>query len=365
MERPGEALLLSNFPATGIGSFGVELQHSLQQAGVEVRFESAATRWKGFVPQCVRVLSTPTPLVANVGLTSWGRSRARNLIGLWTLGARARRGRPTTVLLHNLIEKVDPENAGYRLGAASKFFAHRGIAGLRRAQLVVFSDELAEVLRRAYGITPSRELPLPCPPPGRPSEDFERPPRVVYFGYLSPYKGVDLFMDAMQSLRPGVHAAVIGGPHSLLTAEADYRRFLSELNDRAQQTGTELLGYLSDSELRRVLERAFVAVLPYTSTTGASASFTQLASAGLPVIATELPEFRALKRDGAGVVLVTPDPASIQAAVRRLLADHDSWRELSRAQIEYARRHSWEDLAIWLRQHGLGPGRPSRPAAAE
>lgn len=347
------ALLLSNFPRTGIGAFGVELQRALEAAGVGVRFEAAATSWRGFVRQSLRVLRTPAPVIANIGLTSWGTSRLRNLLGLWTLGARARRGRPTTVLLHNLIESVNPANAGYRVGWLSRYFAHRGVAGLRRCLILVFSQELAEVLRSSYRIEPARVGPLPCPPPSRPVERYDRPPKIVYFGYLSPYKGLDLFLSAVGSAGSQYRSAILGDPHSLLQSDERYRRFLAEIREHAQRVGTELAGYLPDQELASQLERAFVAILPYTSTTGASASFTQLAGAGLPVVATDLPEFRALRDGGAGIVLVSPDGESIRAAVEQLLRETATWNELSRRQLEYAKRHPWTELAGWLIQSSL------------
>lgn len=355
-----DALLLSNFPRTGIGSFGLELHNALQAAGVEVRLEAASTSWREFLPQCLRVFRNPAPVIANIGLTSWGKSRLRNLLGFWALGARARRGRPTTVLLHNLIESVNPANAGYRVGRLSRYFAHQCVAGLRQCLILVFSKELAEVLRTSYQIAPARVDPLPCPPPSRANKRFDQPPKVVYFGYLSPYKGLDLFLSAVGAVGSECRSAILGAPHALLTTDERYRKFLDEIRGRAESVGAELTGYLPDQELSRQLERAFVGVLPYTSTTGASASFTQLAGAGVPVIATDLAEFRALRDEGAGILLVPPDSEAIRQQIVRLLREDATWDELSRRQLEYAKLHTWSGLAGWLIRSSLRV-RPTTP----
>jgi glycosyltransferase involved in cell wall biosynthesis len=346
-------MLLSNFPGTGIGAFGAELHRAMEELGTPIRFESTATHWREFFGQCWRVFRVQSPVLANVGLTSWGRSRLRNLLGLWVLGLRANRGRPTTILLHNLIELVDPGDAGYRLGAVARYFAHRAVASLRSATFVVFSQELAQVLRDVYGIEPARAGALPCPVTNSPGPQAGDLPLALYFGYLSPYKGVDYFLTAVEGLSGKMRSVVVGGPHSLLGSDPAYQKYLDELRSHARRAGTDLAGFLPEPELTRLLRGAFVGVLPYTSTTGASASYTQLAAAGIPVIASDLPEFRTLQRDGAGIVLVHPDGKAIRSALERLLEDSELWSRLSREQFEYARRHPWSDLAQWMVENSL------------
>ncbi|MCI4335098.1 MAG: glycosyltransferase [Thermoplasmata archaeon] len=361
-ERSAQGILLSNFPDTGIGAFGEQLHRALELGGTHLPFESAATTWREFVPQWFRLLHSPAPVVANIGLTSWGRSRFRNLLGLWALGYRARRGRPTTILLHNLIEAVDPVDAGYRLGRTARYFAHSAVAGLRRAQIVVFSRELGRLLQSAYGIVPAREEPLPCDPPVRPQPSYADPPEVLAFGYLSPYKGVDLLLRAMEGIDEPVRCRILGKPHSLLGSDPDYRRYLENLHELAVRTRSEFLGFLPLGELEERLQRAFAGVLSYTSTTGASASFTQLASAGLPVIASDLPEFQNLRAEGAGVLLVDATPEAIRTALTQLLHDPERWSRLSRAQLAYAAAHSWQGLSGWIAAGARTGSAPRRAA---
>lgn len=346
--RPAQYLLLNNFGETGIGLFGRSLSRHLISRGKRVILFETKTKPLDFLRQLVTILATKRTLVANVGLTSWGDSPARNLLGFLSLSFRSEMGRPTILLLHNLIEVVDRQGTGFSVSGVTTLFAHLAIAGTRRATICVFSREIANALASSYRITVSRCAPLPCDAPVDLPVQPSDPPAIVCFGFLSPYKGVDLFLQACREIGSPCRLLIVGREHALLRKDPAYRALMERVQDLAQQVNAEMLGFVSDSTLMEVLKPCYVGVLPYTSTTGSSASFTQLATAGVPVVASKLPEFEFLAREGAGMVLVAPNPAEIAASVRKLLQDPTLRSKLALMQTSYAAMHSWPKLCDWI-----------------
>jgi glycosyltransferase involved in cell wall biosynthesis len=72
-----------------------------------------------------------------------------------------------------------------------------------------------------------------------------------------------------------------------------------------------------------VFARARIVVLPYTATTGASSVLHRAAAYGRPVVASDLPDIRAVTDEEGLQVVYTPpaDPAALAEALARLLSD--------------------------------------------
>lgn len=345
---PRSFVLLNNFGETGIGLFGQSLGRILRSRQLNVVVVETQRKPIGFLRQLLSTIRTDRILVVNVGLTSWGSSRVRNLLGFFSIRIRSWLGRPTTVLLHNIIEVVDRRGTGYHIGFLTSKMAHWAVSGLRRARIAVFSREIAETLSTDYGIKVARCAPLPCDPPVVGGDQLNVPPDVVSFGYLSQYKGVDLLLEAQQFLREECRLVIIGKGHALLSDHREYRAFLEHLQTQAEKVRAVFLGFVPEAQLIGALRHCYAGALPYSSTTGASASFTQLATAGVPVVASDLPEFQYVRDEGAGILLVLPTPEEIAAAIRSILRDPELRKRLSQDQLTYASKHSWSDLCDWV-----------------
>ncbi len=347
----GGLLFLNNYVKTGIGDFGLQLIGYLKKReDVTVRTTSVVAR--DVVFDSWHIMRWRGTVIANIGLTTWGPSGFANFMGFGVIGLRAAFGRPTTILLHNIIEIIVPEDSGYNVDAATKFGAHLAVKLLSKANIVVFSHEICTLLNERYGIAPKRCDPLPCNRPGNldaleQGHPGERP-LAITLGYLAPYKGLPAFVEARDYVPSHIRMAVAGGLHRILGGEGRFSRFANEIVARMRSKDIDYLGYVPDSDLDRLLKGRVVGVLPYTSLSGASAAFSRFASAGVPVIATDLPEFRRLQGLGAGIVLVSASPKEIGNAVDALLSDTVGWERASRCQLEFASRYSWNELTNWL-----------------
>jgi glycosyltransferase involved in cell wall biosynthesis len=82
---------------------------------------------------------------------------------------------------------------------------------------------------------------------------------VLCFGFLAPYKGLEVAGDAARLLDGRVDLVIAGGPHPRLEARHGYARELQHTyGDVARFTG-----YVADDDVHRWFSAADVAVLPY------------------------------------------------------------------------------------------------------
>jgi phosphatidylinositol alpha-mannosyltransferase len=72
-------------------------------------------------------------------------------------------------------------------------------------------------------------------------------------------------------------------------------------------------------------------------------------AAGLPVVASDIPGYREVVRNGMEGLLVPPsDPVALAAALREVLDDPSVARRLGDAGRERARTYSWDNVAAQL-----------------
>ncbi|MGB0389470.1 MAG: glycosyltransferase family 4 protein, partial [Ardenticatenaceae bacterium] len=168
----------------------------------------------------------------------------------------------------------------------------------------------------------------------------ERTPSLLFFGFVRPYKGVELLFEAMpQVLRalPQAHLTVAG---EWWGAAGDPQQLLSPEIEHAV---TIINRYISNEEMATLFEKADVVVLPYRSAT--QSGVVQLAYGfGVPVITTTvggLPE--AVQHQQSGLLVPPNDPEALANAIIRY--HQDAWRARLAEGVEAARkRFSWQAM---------------------
>jgi glycosyltransferase involved in cell wall biosynthesis len=190
----------------------------------------------------------------------------------------------------------------------------------------------------------------------------DRPFRLLYFGVVRPFKGVeDLVaafsaLDRAQAIRFRLRVvgetwerwtvparAIAGSPHADLIERVDR--------------------YITDAEVATSFKEADAVVLPYHRSS-ASGPLHIAMSAGLPVVVTAVGGLTEAVKDYPGAVLVAPqDPAGLKGALLQLLerpgrryADPHSWKRTVSAYrelIDQVQGKEWKDGA---RLHTAGTG---------
>jgi glycosyltransferase involved in cell wall biosynthesis len=176
-----------------------------------------------------------------------------------------------------------------------------------------------------------------------PSEDQARSePTVLFFGRLSPYKGLDVFYDAVTRIARrarGVRFVVAGRAVEGYTPPSP---------PDLKGTGTIDLRdrYLSNSEAASLFSQATVVVCPYRDATQSGVVLTAFGF-GVPVVATNtggLPEY--VIPDRTGLLVPAGDAEALADAVCRIVQD-EGYRTRLCSNIIAARGDflSWEQTA--------------------
>jgi glycosyltransferase involved in cell wall biosynthesis len=180
---------------------------------------------------------------------------------------------------------------------------------------------------------------------------------VAMIGYWAPYKGLDIFLDAAERVGPRAQFILGGLPHQVLTQDSEFRDRVAAWRKRADLLKVSMPGFMSAEQLDSSLSGRVIGLLPYTSVSGASASFRLYAERAVPVIASDLAEFRYLEESGAGVLLTTPSGAGMADAIERLENDPTLWLSLAQKQVEFTRENSWENFLDGLLGMNRNPPR--------
>jgi len=232
---------------------------------------------------------------------------------------------------------------------------------------VVHSDFDLKAVKAAYSLD---NLPVHRMPHGpydhliRSSTQVELAPdapfRLLYFGVVRPFKGVEDLVAAFDLLDPDrakeFRMSVVGETWEGWNApnQAIARSRYSDLIERVDR-------YVTDTELTAYFEQADAVVLPYHRSS-ASGPLHIAMSAGLPVIVTAVGGLVEAVQEYPGAVLVPPkDPAALRNALLQLLAhrgrryaDPHSWRRTVdgyRALIEQLpRRETRGDIQTYAPQ---------------
>jgi glycosyltransferase involved in cell wall biosynthesis len=271
--------------------------------------------------------------------------------------------RPLVLTAHSVLPvarllRVDEEQRPVRRalkGLASRWPPFRDAVECepyRRAdQLIVHTRRCRERLI-ARGISKERIHWIPAgipvlPPAGElPPElrDFLNESTVAVVGYVSPNKGHDLAVQALEKL-PGHVRLVIAGGTRVPSERGAMDALRAEITCRDLDDRVFITGFLAEETLAAVLERSRLVLAPHREATG-SYSVTLPVSAGRAVIASDLACFREIQEEGRCVTLVPPgDPEALAREIRRLLEDATALAELERHARGYAERRTWEAAA--------------------
>jgi glycosyltransferase involved in cell wall biosynthesis len=350
-------LLLTEHRGGGIGDFGLAFQRHLRSHLGELAIEETSIDGGGSFRQTAKAATYPGPLITNLGLTAWGRSGPRNFLGFAAIGMHHTLGRPTTVVVHHAIEMFDLGETGYAVSPMVQRGAHLALARVTDCDVVVFSPRLRDILVGQYGARQVRLVPHPGERTRRaPAAEAGARPKVVHAGYWALYKGIDRFIRLAARMGPSAEFVLVGRPHLGLIGDAGFRRQVERWTTEARAAGIRLPGFLERSEMDAELAGPTVGVLPYTSVSGASGSFNMFAERGVPVVATDLPEFRYLERLGAGISIAPATVEGLATTVQTLLDDRSLWLDLSERQARFSERYCWENFVAGLFPDAAGRG---------
>ena len=344
-------MLVNNYADTGIGDFGLDLHKNLARRRIHPNLVSTPTSWIDFPRYFLLTLTFNAQVIFNVGLTSWGPSPLRNFLGFLAIRLRHDLGRKDIVLLSNAIEAIDLDSAGYKVSPIAQKGAHLAIEQLRKIPIIVFSQCMEKILLLHYGIAPVFWHPAPVvwhslsangqTPRTKAQNDL---PTLLMIGYLSPYKGYDFLLDALEIANFPTRVLIVGDEHRLLKNDPAYQQFLTRLRARSEAQHITLIPKVPNENLPDLMARVDLGVLPYEACQGGCAAASLLIAHRVPILATDLPEFRELADLGSGMVLSSKNPEEFARRIKETMENPNLIANLRSMQERYAKKYSWESF---------------------
>jgi phosphatidylinositol alpha-mannosyltransferase len=180
-------------------------------------------------------------------------------------------------------------------------------------------------------------------PPG--ADPTNRENTIVFIGRHDPRKGMPVLLRAW----PDVHRRT--GARLRLVGADPLAVQLLLARTRVSNEGIDVLGFLPQDELTAELLRAKALVAPSIGMESFGMVLTRAFACAVPVVASDIPGYRAVMTDDAGVLFPPGDPDALAEALGSLLEDEPRRRELG----EHARRiavecYSWDRIAVRLEQ---------------
>jgi glycosyltransferase involved in cell wall biosynthesis len=285
----------------------------------------------------------------NLGFASFGGKPLPAFSGIAIPCLARLTGSYTHVTLHQLMETVDLKDAGIRFPLAYK------VGGFIATQIVLFANSVSvmlpayrNILRakygrgsvyvRRHGIFSSR----PEYPEFTKRGDPEH--RILAFGKWGTYKRLEPLLEAFDAIAQRVPNA------RLIVAGTDHPKtpgYLKSVQTKyAAQSKISFIGYVAEEQIGELLQTSTVAVLPYTSSAGSSGIAHLACTYGVPIVASDIPDFRRLADEEGLAIDFFPagDVRALGQHLVDLLLNRERQVEMSLQNVSAAMRMSMPEI---------------------
>jgi glycosyltransferase involved in cell wall biosynthesis len=310
------------------------------------KFNSLSNPWR-----VLRAIWHERPDVVwfNLGFASFGGKPLPAFSGIAIPCLARLTGSYTHVTLHQLMETVDLKDAGIRFPLAYK------VGGFIATQIVLFANSVSVMLPayrnvlvakygrgsvyvRRHGIFSSRPEYPEFTKRGNPEH------RILAFGKWGTYKRLEPLLEAFETIARNVPNA------RLIVAGTDHPKtpgYLKSVQMKyAAQDKISFIGYVAEQQIGELLQASTVAVLPYTSSAGSSGIAHLACTYGVPMVASDIPDFRRLADEEGLAIDFFPagDVGELAQHLIDLLSNRERQVEMALQNVSAAMRMSMPEI---------------------
>ncbi|CAM3591318.1 glycosyltransferase [Flavobacterium gelidilacus] len=294
----------------------------------------------------------PDYILFNLQFVKFGDKKIPSALGLLLPMFLRLFGYKTVVLLHNIMEQVDLEKAGFTeskiMQAIYNFIGTNLTRCLLKAnRLAVTIHKYVDILNAKYKtknvvLIPHGTFETIKEP------NFEAktgPKQIMAFGKFGTYKKVEILIDAVEIVRktnPEALEVVIAGTDSPNTPG-----YLESVKQKYKDVpGLIFTGYVEENDVERIFTDSTIVVFPYTSTTGSSGVLHQAGSYGKAVIMPDLGDLALLVKDEGykGEFFDSESASSLAKAIDKILSNDAYRMELAKTNYEAASALSMDKI---------------------
>lgn len=294
----------------------------------------------------------PETVLFNLQFVKFGDKKIPAALGLLLPMVLRLLGFKTMVLMHNILEQVDLENAGFTSNKiAQKIYNFIGTSLtrciLKANRVSVTINKYVDVLNTKYNTKNVVLIPHGTfESIKQPNFDLPAgPKKVMAFGKFGTYKKVEILIDAVIEIRKTNQEpieVVIAGTDSPNTPG-----YLQSVKEKyAHVEGIIFTGYVEENDVERIFSESTIVAFPYTSTTGSSGVLHQAGSYGKAVVMPDLGDLALLVEEEGykGEFFNSTSSPSLAKAISTILDDDNYRRRIAKTNFEAASALSMDKI---------------------
>ncbi|WP_299158390.1 glycosyltransferase [uncultured Tenacibaculum sp.] len=301
----------------------------------------------------------PDAILFNLQFMKFGDKKIAAALGLCLPWICRIKKIPTIVLLHNILEQVDLESAGF---TSNKFLqVTYNYIGKTLTKLILKADTVAVTMKKYVDILESKYATnnVMNIPHGtfevaqKPSYELpEVALKIMTFGKFGTYKKVEKMIEAVVEVRKSTGLnleIVIAG-----TDNPNVPGYLEGVKNQYEHVPQlTFTGYVEEEDVEGIFNDSAVVVFPYTSTTGSSGVLHQAGSYGKAVVMPDLGDLASLVKDEGylGEFFIPENVESLANAIK-MIVTNDLYRvALGKANYKAATAFPMEKITdIYMKE---------------
>jgi glycosyltransferase involved in cell wall biosynthesis len=310
------------------------------------KFNSLSNPWR-----LLRAIKKEKPDVVwfNLGFASFGGSPPPAFLGIAIPSLARLAGFYTHVTLHQLMETVNLDDAGVRFPLLYR------LGGVLATHIVLFANSVSVMLPayrsvlvekygrgsvyvRRHGIFSAR--------PEYPDLGLRGNPehRILAFGKWGTYKRLEPMLEAFKQVAREIPEA------RLVIAGTDHPKtpgYLASIQEKlGSRSDVIFTGYVAEEDIPQLFQSSSVAVLPYTSSAGSSGIAHLACTYGVPIVASDIPDFRRLADEEGLAIDFFPagQVSELASHLTDLLQNRDRQIEMAMQNVSAALRMSMPEI---------------------
>ena len=313
---------------TGLGVYSKAILNGLAQAHGDAGF-----LWCYRPHRFLRSLSIAVPRNCSRRLLLTGRARSADLFHALNQRVDSQRSGPTVATFHDLFVM----SGNYSTPEFRARFSAQAIAAAQRSELIIaVSQFTANQIQHLLKVEPARIRVIHhgyIPPRGaRPTSGRER--MILFVGALQRRKNVARLVEAFELAAAGWQL-VLAGSFGFGSEE-----ILARIHASRRRSDIQVLGYVSDSQLEDLYQRASIFAFPSLDE-GFGMPLLDAMAHGVPVLTSNVSALPEVSGDAA--LLVDPmKVSSIASGLDQLMRDSTLGYELTQKGLLRCREFSWE-----------------------
>lgn len=160
-------------------------------------------------------------------------------------------------------------------------------------------------------------------------------PHLLFTGRLAAQKNLPILIEAVSQMQTSVFLDIVGAGELRENIEALIQKYkLQNVHLHGQKTARELIEFYKSAD---------IFVLPSFKEAGVPNSVLEALAAGLPVVASDLPEIRD-SLDDCAVLIQDPTATNYARTLDALLSNKQTIQNLSILSVQKARSYSWKNV---------------------